>query len=489
MKIVVAIDSFKGSLTAVQTCEIVANAIRSVAPQTEVVTKPMADGGEGTASVLMAAAGGQWISRTVMGPLPDMQVDAGFVWLPRSEDGGQEIGRVALSEDPEIGTTQATRMGGSVKAEGLGDGEWANHRQAALDAATQDSTIREPADATAMIEMATAGGLQLLRPEQRNPLKTTTYGVGQLIKAAIDYGARRILLAIGGSATVDGGVGAAMALGWRFLAADEQEIGLGGGELSRIARIVAPVCSVPVRASRSTGIPRSGRGQALPVILNHGQDAHATETPHGVTTNEASRLPSTAAVEVLCDVDNPLCGEHGAARVYGPQKGATPAMVEMLDAGLAHLAKVVREQLGRDIAEVPGAGAAGGLAAGAIAFMDARLVCGIDTVMAQTRLQEAVAGADWVLTGEGSFDEQSLRGKVVSGVLRVAKAAGAKVAVLAGQVRLSAGQYRQAGIETAVSCMEDGMDVEYAIAHGQMLLDRAARRFVRDNVETKETYR
>ncbi len=393
MKIVVAIDSFKGSLTAVQACETVAQAIRSVMPHVQVVTKPMADGGEGTGSVLMAVAGGQWISRIVMGPLPDMKVDAGFVWL--AEDG------------------------------------------------------------TAVVEMATAAGLQLLRPEQRNPLKTTTYGVGQLIKAAVDYGARRILLAIGGSATVDGGVGAAMALGWRFLAADGQEIGLGGGELPRIARIVAPVRSVPVRASE--------------------------ETPYGVTTS--------AAVEVLCDVDNPLCGEHGAACVYGPQKGATPEMVEMLDAALAHLARVVKEQLGRDVAEVPGAGAAGGLAAGAIAFMDARLVCGIDTVMAQTRLQETITGADWVITGEGSFDEQSLRGKVVSGVIRVAKAAGAKVAVLAGQVRLSPGEYRRAGIEAAVSCMEDGMDLEYAITHGRELLDRAARRFVRDNIETKETYR
>ena len=419
MKIVVAIDSFKGSLTAVQACQVVAQAISSMALQAEVVTKPMADGGEGTASVLMAAAGGQWISQTVTGPLPDMNVDAGFVWLAD--------------------------------------------------------------DRTAVVEMATAAGLQLLRPEQRNPLYATTYGVGQLIKAAIDYGARRILLAIGGSATVDGGVGAAMALGWRFLAQDGQEIGLGGGQLSRIAKIVAPVCSVPGRASRGTGI--------LPVILNHGQDAHATETPHGVTTNEASGLSSTVTVEVLCDVDNPLCGEHGAARVYGPQKGATPEMVERLDAALAHLAEVVKDQLGRDIAEVPGAGAAGGLAAGAIAFMNARLVCGIDTVMAQTRLQEAVAGADWVLTGEGSFDEQSLRGKVVSGVLRVAKAAGVKVGVLAGQVRLPPGQYRQAGIEAAVSCMEDGMDLEYAITHGRMLLDRAARRFMRDNVETKETYR
>ncbi len=377
MKIVVALDSFKGSLTAVQACDIVAQALRSSVPGVEVVTKPMADGGEGTASVLMAAAGGQWISKTVVGPLPDMEVEAGFVWLPD--------------------------------------------------------------DRAALVEMATASGLPLLRPEQRNPLKTTTYGTGQLIQAAVDYGANHILLAIGGSATVDGGVGAAMALGWHFLTRGGREVDFGGGQLRRVERIVPP--------------PR----------------------------------PLNATVEVLCDVDNPLCGAHGAAQVYGPQKGATPGMVEQLDAGLAHLARVVKEQLGRDIACLPGAGAAGGLAAGAVAFLNARLVPGIDAVMSQTRLTEAVAGADWVVTGEGSFDEQSLRGKVVSGVTRVARAAGARIAVCAGQVRLEPGRYRQAGIEAAVACMEPGMELDYAIAHGAELLDGAARRFARDYLSEKET--
>jgi len=351
VKIVVALDSFKGSLTAVQACDIVAQAIRSAMPGVEVVTKPMADGGEGTASVLMAAAGGQWISKTVMGPLPEMQVEAGFVWL-------------------------------------------ADNR-------------------TALVEMATASGLPLLKPEQRNPLRTTTFGTGQLIKAAIGHGANRILLAIGGSATVDGGAGAATALGWRFLLRSGQEAGFGGGQLASIDKIVPP--------------------------------------PH----------PLNVGVEVLCDVDNPLC-------------------VEQLDAGLAHLARLVEDQLGREIAELPGAGAAGGLAAGAVAFMNSRLVPGIDAVMSQTRLQEAIAGADWVITGEGSFDEQSLRGKVVSGVMRTARAAGARVGVCAGQVRLEPGKYRQAGIETAVACMEPGMELDYAIAHGAELLDCAARRFARD---------
>ncbi len=377
MKIVVALDSFKGSLTAVQACDIVAHAIHSVVPGVQVVTKPMADGGEGTASVLMAAAGGQWISRKVMGPLPEMEVEAGFVWLPDTR--------------------------------------------------------------TALVEMATASGLPLLRPEQRNPLKTTTYGAGQLIAAAVAHGANHILLAIGGSATVDGGVGAAQAVGWEFLTKENREIGFGGGQLRSVEKIVPP--------------------------------------PH--------RLNAT--VEVLCDVDNPLCGEHGAARVYGPQKGATPEMVEQLDAGLAHLAQTVREQFGRDIACLPGAGAAGGLAAGAVAFLNARLVRGIDAIMSQTRLAEAVTGAHWVVTGEGSFDEQSLRGKVVSGVTRMGRAAGAHVAVCAGQVRLEPGIYRQAGIEAAVACMEGGMELDYALAHSAELLDCAARRFARDYLCEKET--
>ncbi len=377
MKIVVALDSFKGSLTAVQACDIVAEAIRSMVPGVEVVTKPMADGGEGTASVLMAAAGGQWLGRRVMGPLPEMEVEAGFVWLPDTR--------------------------------------------------------------TALVEMATASGLPLLRPEQRNPLKTTTYGTGQLIRAALDHGANHVLLAIGGSATVDGGVGAAMALGWRFLTKGGQDIGFGGGQLRGVERIMPPL------------------------------------------------HPLKATVEVLCDVDNPLCGEHGAARVYGPQKGATPGMVEQLDAGLAHLARLVDEQLGRDVACLPGAGAAGGLAAGAVAFMNGRLVPGIDAIMSQTRLTEAVTGANWVVTGEGSFDEQSLRGKVVSGVARIARAAGAKVAVCAGQVRLEPGRYREAGITVAVACMQPAMELDYAIAHGAELLDCAARRFARDYLSEKET--
>lgn len=372
MKIVVAMDSFKGSLAAVEACRIVAEALRAAGPQAQVLVVPMADGGEGTAAALMAAAHGQWIEKHVMGPLAHMSVAAGFVWLPE--------------------------------------------------------------DRTAVVEMASASGLQRLAAEQRNPLHTTTYGTGQLIDAALKYGAQRFLLAVGGSATVDGGAGAAMALGWRFLTRDGQEVGLGGGQLLEIAEIVPP--------DRSMAVP----------------------------------------FEVLCDVDNPLCGPQGAARVYGPQKGATPDMVERLDTAMAHLAECVKDQLGVNIRDLPGAGAAGGLAAGAVAFMEARLVSGIEVVMAQTRFRQAVADADWVITGEGCFDYQSLRGKVVSGVARVARAAGARIAVVAGQVRLPAHIYRTYGVEAAVACMQEPTTLPYAVSHSEELLTQAVHRLAREHL-------
>lgn len=399
MKIVVAMDSFKGSLTAMRACDIVAEAIRSSRPDATVVTKPMADGGEGTAATLMAAAGGEWVPVEVMGPLPDMRVNAGYVWLP------------------------ATR--------------------------------------TAVVEMATASGLPLLRPDQCNPLKTTTYGTGQLIKAAIERGADQILLAIGGSATVDGGVGAAMALGWRFLTADGREIALGGGALSEIREIFPPANGTRDLCS----VPRDPKNERQ------------------ATSDERRLDRRPTAVKVLCDVDNPLCGAHGAARVYGPQKGATPEMVEILDANLAHLAARVKDQLGESIKDLPGSGAAGGLAAGAVAFLDARLVSGVDEVIAQNGLRQELADADWVITGEGRFDTQSLRGKVVSGVSRAARESGARVAVIAGQVLLPPELYRRHGIEVALPLLTGSMTIEHAIARAESLLAAIIRALVETSLK------
>ncbi len=370
MKIVIALDSFKGSLTAQEACRIVFEAIKSYCPNIEIVSMPMADGGEGTAKVLMDSAGGRWIKRQVMGPLADMRVSAGFVWLNKE--------RIAV------------------------------------------------------VEMASASGMELLTKGQLNPLKTTTFGTGQLIKAALKYKPRKILLGVGGSATVDGGIGAATALGWRFFDKNGRQTGLGGGALNTIERIVRP------------------------------------------------KHLNLAPIEVLCDVQNRLCGKFGAARVFGPQKGATEDMVEELDSGLRHLAEVVFKQLGRDIKDLAGAGAAGGLAAGAAAFMNAKLVSGIDTVISISNLNRELKSADWVISGEGSFDSQSLRGKVVSGIIKQARKTKTRVAVIAGQVKLSKKQFRRAGVLAAYSCKDKKMTLDYALKHSRSLLFNAAEKFAKE---------
>jgi glycerate kinase len=362
-------DSFKGTLTAYEACRVISAAIGHVLSDVTVILKPMADGGEGTARAMIEAGEGTWVGREVMGPLPEMRVEAGYAWF--------------------------------------GDG-------------------------TALVEMAAASGLELLTRDQLDPLRTTTYGTGELIAGGIEHGARKILLAVGGSATVDGGAGAATALGWKLLDAEGVPVPLGGEGLERIAKI-----------------GRQGRRLTVPV-------------------------------EVLCDVDNPLCGEHGAAKVYGPQKGATPEMVERLEKGLSHLADVVRAQLGVDIENVPGAGAAGGLGAGAIAFMGGRIVSGIETVMSRSNLEEALASADWVITGEGSFDRQSLYGKVVSGILKLARESDTRVAVLAGQVGIPAEEYRKLGIEAALASKPDDMPLADALKDSRGLLSLAAQRLAKE---------
>jgi glycerate kinase len=355
MKIVLAFDSFKGNLTAREVCEIVRDGIQSVRPEIEAVLLPMADGGEGTAEAMMAALGGEWIPLTVTGPLPSMHVEAGFAWLEHEK--------------------------------------------------------------TAVVEMAKASGLPLLKPEERNPLIATTYGTGELIKAAMEKGARKILLTVGGSATVDGGVGAAEALGWTF--------------------------------------PTSGK----------------------IVPPKNLKMPE---VDVLCDVTNPLCGPNGAAHVYGPQKGATPEMVEMLDFRLWNLSKQIFQCLEKNVRDLPGAGAAGGLAAGAVAFMNGKLVRGIDTVMETVGLADALKGADWVLTGEGKFDSQSLQGKVVDGVARLAKLAGAKTGVIAGCVRLTEPEWRAAGVLFAGTLQSQGMSTDESIRRSRELLFAFAAAFAKD---------
>jgi glycerate kinase len=374
MKIIVALDSFKHSMTAAQACAAVSDELHLRMPSATVLQRPMADGGEGTARTMIDALGGEWIEQTVTGPLPEMQVTAGFAWF------------------------EETR--------------------------------------TALVEMASASGLERLTPAQRNPLQTTTYGTGQLIKAALGYQPEKILLAVGGSATVDGGVGAAAALGWQFLDAQGNPLSPGGGSLTELAAIRPPA---------------------------------------------ALHLPP---VQVFCDVTNPLCGPLGAARVYGPQKGATPERVEQLEAGLSRLGRMVSEQLGIDLLNLPGAGAAGGLAAGAVAFMGATLTSGIEAIIKLYKLHEELIDAAWIITGEGAFDEQSLYGKVVSGIVKAAAGTGAKVAVLAGQVKIPPEVYRPAGVSAALACKPDGMSVEEAIRRGRILLQECTNTFISQCIQT-----
>lgn len=366
MKVVLALDSFKGNLTALEACESVQKGILAVFPECDVVICPMADGGEGTVEALRAARGGQWITCTVTGPLPDRSVEAGFGWCPD--------------------------------------------------------------DGTALVEMAHASGITLLQAAELNPLHTTTYGTGELMRAALEKGARRIILAIGGSATVDGGIGAAMALGWEFLNQNGEPVGLGGKALRSIHSI---------KRGPKLGIP----------------------------------------VDVLCDVSNPLTGPQGAATVFGPQKGATPQMVEQLEAGLSHWARVARAQLGIEIEFLPGAGAAGGLGAGMIACAGAKLVPGIETVMSASQLEEKLAGADWVISGEGKFDEPSLGGKVVSGILSIARTLDVRMGVIAGQVDIDESLYRKAGLEFAWGTAPEGMPLEEVLRQSKENLAMAATRF------------
>lgn len=376
MKIVVAMDSFKGSLSARRACEVVRRGVLDVLPRADVLVVPMADGGEGTAATFLAAGQGEWIAVEVTGPLPGTRARAGFVWLGERGPG-------------------------------------------------------------ALVEMASANGLELLQPGDLDPLRATTVGTGELLVGALRRGARRLWLAIGGSATVDGGTGAASALGWRFLDELGRDVGLGGEALERVARAVAP------------------------------------ESPSY----------DGAVIDVLCDVDNPLVGPRGAARTFGPQKGATPEVVERLEAGLENLARVIEHDLGLDVRDVPGGGAAGGLGAGAVAFLGAKLVSGVEAVMEAAGLGEALDGADWVLTGEGCLDEGSLHGKVVCGVLARARRAECRVGIVAGTVALDSRRAAAAGVQALERAALPEMEMGEALGRAEELLRAAAARLARAHLD------
>jgi len=334
MRILIAPDSFKECLSAAEVAAAMAEGVRAACPDAAVELCPMADGGEGTVSAMVAATGGEVRTCEVSGPLGE-PVSARFGLLGESANAG---GRFAV------------------------------------------------------IEMAAASGLHLVPPGRRDPMRTTTYGTGELVRAALDAGATEVLVGIGGSATVDGGTGCAQALGVRFTTAAGEPCvcGLAGGGLASIEHI-----------------DRAGRDVRLGV----------------------------ARVRVACDVTNPLTGADGAAAVYGPQKGATPEMVQRLERGLAHLAGVIRRDLGVDVENLPGAGAAGGLGAGLVAFVGATLERGVEVVSEAVGLRNRLAGVDFCLTGEGRLDAQSLSGKTAVGVARLARAVGVPVLCIPGQAQ------------------------------------------------------
>ena len=376
-KIVIAPDSFKGSLSAARVAEAIGEGVRRALPQAEVALVPLADGGEGTVEAFVTAVGGRIVPVTAIGPLEE-------------------------PTDAFIGMIDSGK--------------------------------------TAVIEMAAASGLPLVPEDRRNPMLTTSYGTGELIRTALDFKFDRIILGIGGSATNDGGVGMIQALGGSFKDGAGKEVGFGGGELRRV---------------RSIDL-----------------------------TNLDARL-KTARITVACDVENPLTGPNGASAVFGPQKGATAEMIELLDAGLRNLADVIRRDVGVDIEKTPGSGAAGGMGAAALAFLGVELKPGIDIVLDAARFNEKLDGADLMFTGEGRVDSQTMNGKCVSGVMRVARSRGVPVIVLAGGVEPDGYQLLEHGALAVLSIVDGPMTLAEAQERTAEFLARAAEQAVRLGVHPR----
>jgi glycerate 2-kinase len=377
MKIIIAPDSYKGSLSAFEVAQSIQRGILNVDESIDTVIVPMADGGEGTVQSLIDASGGRIVELTVHDPL--FREIKSFYGI-------------------------------------MGDG------------------------VTAVIEMAAASGLPLLTPDQRNPLKTTTYGTGELIKDALKSGCQKFIIGLGGSATNDGGCGMAQALGVKFLDKNGHEVGMGGGELAKI-----------------NSIDISGMDQRI----------------------------GNAEFLAACDVDNPLCGEKGASAVYARQKGATNEDVITLDNGLDHFAQMVKKQLNLDIKEVPGAGAAGGLGAGAMVFLNAHLEPGIDIVTKATNLTEKMNDADLVITGEGRIDFQTAFGKTPYGVAQIAKAKNIPLIALAGSLGEGYKTLYEKGFDGIFSIIDKPMSLQEAIDNAADLLENAAENIVRLWIEKK----
>lgn len=370
MKILLAPDSFKGTMTSIEVINYLEEAARRHFDNLEVVKVPIADGGEGTIDSLVLATGGEYRWKWVIGPL-----------------------------------------GSPVNAKyGVIDGK------------------------TAVIEMAQTSGLPLLQVHERNPMLTTTYGTGQLIKAALDEGMREFIIGIGGSATNDGGIGAAQALGVRFLDNEGNDVGFGGQNLSKI---------------------------------------------HTIVTEEMDPRIKESKITVICDVSNPLTGPHGATAIYGPQKGATEEMLKALEEGMKNYEEVIKRCTGKDIGSAPGAGAAGGLGAALMCFFGAELKAGIDTVLDFVGFDSLLEGVDLVVTGEGKIDGQSVFGKVPVGVAKRCKSRGVKVVAIVGSMGPDAIKVYNHGISSIMTTINRDMPLEEALSNAVELMKDAADRMFR----------
>lgn len=369
---VLAPDSFKESMTAEQACQAMQRGIQKIFTDAHFIHVPMADGGEGTVEALVAVSNGQMIHCEVMGALPTQKIKTYFGLLD--------------------------------------DGK------------------------TAVIEMAKANGIHLLEPAQRNPLLTTTYGTGEMIRAALDLGVTKIILGLGGSVTNDAGVGMAQALGAQFLDVNQNDVLFGGGQLNQIQTI----------------------------DLSHLDE----------------RLKQTEII-IASDVNNPLCGENGASYVFAPQKGATFEMVQQLDQNLIHLALLVSQQLKMNVKDIAGTGAAGGLGFGLMVFAGATIRSGVELVIEQTQLAQKIAQADYVFTGEGGIDFQTKFGKTPFGVAQVAKQLHKPVISCSGYIGEGIHELYAEGFTAIFGIVHGASDLQAALKNGQKNLERTCENIAR----------
>ena len=368
MKIVIAPQTFKGSISALDAATAMREGVLEVFPNADTLLVPVADGGDGTLETLVDGSGGEIREAEVTGPMSERR------------------------------TAQWGAMGDGV---------------------------------TAVIEMARTSGLALVRLDQRDPLNATTYGLGEIIGEALNNGFRQFIMGIGGSATNDAGAGMAQALGVRLLDGEGCELRHGGAALANLAHI-----------DMSRADPRIGVSRFL----------------------------------VACDVNNPMTGPEGASAVYGPQKGATPEMAQTLDDALLHFSKVVSHDIGAEINEMQGAGAAGGLGGGMVAFLGAELRAGVDIVLDAVGLDDALEGADLVLTGEGALDYQTVYSKAPIGVAERARRRGIPVVAIAGTLGDRYRLVHEHGIEAALAITSAPMSLEEASSRSaELIADTAAQ--------------